>query len=131
MRKKSDARQRAEVVEDPTLWPLDIRITAAANRIPRFLVEFARVMNTTSEEITGKARHRHLVVPRHVAMWFLMKHSGLTQYTIGKIFDRDHSSVHHAQKRVEDLLEVGDREIAFAVESVNHIALEVWPPRVR
>lgn len=131
MRKKQTARHHAEVVDDPTRWPLDIRITAGVDRIPRFLVEYARLMNTNSTDLTGKARFRRLVIPRHAVMWFLGKHSGLTLETIGRIFDRDHSSVYHAQKKIEDLLETGDSETAFAVEAVNQIALEIWPPRVR
>jgi chromosomal replication initiation ATPase DnaA len=131
LRQKQETRRSAETLEDPQRWPLHVRITADVSRIPRFLVEFSRLMNITAEQITGKGRQRSLVTPRHVAMWFLANESGLTLEDIGRIFDRDHSSVHHARSKVEELLEVGDSEVQFAVESVNEIALEIWPPNVR
>ena len=71
---------------------------------------------------------RSLVVPRHVFAWFLAECSGLTLTEIGAFLDRDHSSVLHARKSVDRLLEVHDVDVKFAVESIQQIALEIWPP---
>jgi len=49
----------------------------------------------TAEDVLGRRRRAHEVLARQVAM-YLMKLEGGTEVFIGKFFERDHSTVHHA-----------------------------------
>lgn len=112
---------------DPRRWPLAVRIAQDLDRLPRLLVEFSAVMGVSPHAVRSKSRIRSLVVVRHVFAWFLAECSGLTLEAIAAFLDRDHSSVIHARRNVDRLLEVHDPEISFAVESIQQIALEIWP----
>lgn len=126
---KQAAREyRVEEDADPRRWPLAVRINRDLDRLPRLLVEFCAVMGITAQAVRGRTRIRSVVVVRHVFAWFLAECSGLTLQAIGSFLDRDHTSVIHARRNVDKLLEVHDPEICFAVESIQQIALEIWPP---
>ena len=127
--KKAAREHYLEEDADPRRWPLAVRMSRQIDNLPRLLVEFASVMGVTADGIRGRSRIRSLIVPRHVFGWFLCECSGLTSTEIGSFLDRDHSSILHARKQVERLLEVHDPEICFAVESIQQIALEIWPPK--
>lgn len=126
---KKAAREFHEMPDsDPRRWPLAVRMSRNLDRLPRFLVEFAQVMNVSAEAIRGRSRIRRIIVARHSFAWFLAECSGLTLQSIGAFLDRDHSTILHARKQVDRLLDVHDADVKFAVEALNTIALEVWPP---
>ena len=65
--------------------------------------------NCTIDEIKGKTRLRHIVLARHIAMYILKMNRAGTLYAIGKMFGRrDHSTVIHAAKQVEILIQFKD-----------------------
>ena len=113
---------------DPRRWPLAVRISRRIDLLPRLLVEYSSTMGTNADAVRGPSRLRSLVVTRHVFAWFLAECSGLTLQEIGDFIGRDHSSVLHARKQVDRLLEVQDVDVKFAVESIQQIALDIWPP---
>jgi len=55
------------------------------------------------KDITGGLRVREYVEARFFAMYFIQKYTGLSLEKTGLLFDRDHSSVHHAKKTIDDL----------------------------
>ena len=68
--------------------------------------------------LSGKGRTHHLALARQVAMYLLRVEAGLRYTEIGKILgNKDHSTVIHAIKKIEDLLKK-DSEIK---QSVNEI----------
>ena len=62
----------------------------------------------TIEEITGRCRDRQLVMVRHCLIWTLRQYRRMPLNAIGRIFDRDHTSVMHACQKVRDYIECQD-----------------------
>ena len=52
-------------------------------------------------ELMGRTTSQKFAVPRHVAMYLMMKHIGISQGCVGGLFDRDHTAVSHSRKTVE------------------------------
>ena len=61
-----------------------------------------------AEVLYSKKRDRHFLTPRHVSMFLMRKYTAYSLKDIGKRFHRDHTSVMHAVKKVEDLMETDE-----------------------
>lgn len=86
------------------------------SRIQSITVEYFTV---SLADLIGRSRKREHVWPRHVAMYYASKLTTMTQVQIGKAFGgRDHSTVFHAIRAVEDAVET-DREMREEVEAVG------------
>ena len=59
-------------------------------------------------ELIGKTRRRDIVMARHCVMWIMRKKQHMTLSMIGKVFDRDHTSVIHGITKVNDYLDTHD-----------------------
>ena len=55
-------------------------------------------------ELIGHGRRREIVDLRHLMMTIAYHEFGLTVKTVGKMFNRDHSSVVHAKDKMKTLL---------------------------
>ncbi len=55
--------------------------------------EFARMANTTSEEIVGSTRKAPIVNARHVMFYVMHEHLNMSNHQIGRICNRDASTV--------------------------------------
>ncbi len=53
----------------------------------------------SAEAILGDSRNQIVVLARQQAMWLAAKETGLSYVSIGKIFNRDHTTVLHAVRR--------------------------------
>lgn len=51
--------------------------------------------------IVGKERYPRLVIVRHIAMHFIKEKTDLSLVDIGKIFDRDHTTIIYSLRNVE------------------------------
>lgn len=58
----------------------------------------------TTAEMRGKSREKHITVARHYAMW-RARDAGFSYPEIGRFFNRDHSTVMHAIRRLEEKVE--------------------------
>lgn len=56
-------------------------------------------------ELVEHKRTRHLVFIRHLIMYVLREKTDLTLLQIGQILDRDHTSVIHAIRMIENYLQ--------------------------
>lgn len=56
-------------------------------------------------DLTGRLRDREFVVPRQIAMFLIKEHTKMSLVEIGKMFNRDHSTVIYSIRTVRDLLE--------------------------
>lgn len=68
--------------------------------------------STWKRLILGKSRRKPIVNTRHIAMCVAYELSGLSTIALGKLFNRGHDMILHAQKRVNtsrDLREQADR----------------------
>jgi chromosomal replication initiator protein len=57
------------------------------------------------EELFKKDRHPNIVAARYILMFVMKKRMGMSLVSIGKHFGKDHSTVIHAVKKVECILD--------------------------
>jgi chromosomal replication initiator protein len=71
--------------------------TAEANRASpdTVLQAVVRYFGVTLDDLRGKARHKEIVMPRQVAMYVLREDTRLSTPEIGKLLNRDHTTVLH------------------------------------
>ena len=60
------------------------------------------------EQITGSTRKREVVMVRHCLMWVMRNKLRMTLSNIGRLFDRDHTSVIHGIACVNNYLYTDD-----------------------
>ncbi len=70
--------------------------------------------------ITSKDRWASLIVPRHVAMYVIRDLCGLTVKEIGKIFNRDHTTVLYALNAVQQMIDVGSERYTKLIGYLNY-----------
>lgn len=73
--------------------------------IDKVLNDVAETFNVTKEEMTGKRRNREFADARHVAQYLIHVKMNRTCTATGAIFNRDHSTVLHAVKNVNNRME--------------------------
>ncbi len=61
--------------------------------IDRIIEEIAKKFSITPEEIKGKKRSQDVAMARHVAIYTIREVTGMAYKSIGKIFDRDHTTI--------------------------------------
>lgn len=70
-------------------------------------------------EITSKSRVQDVVAIRMVAMWALRRNTPITLKSLGKLFNRDHTTVIHACQTVDRLIYACDDKIMAVVEKIR------------
>lgn len=70
-------------------------------------------------EIKGKLRKYEFVVARHVSMYLIRKLSGYPLSAVGKLFNRDHSTVIYAIDHVTNMIEVQSPQYLKLIGYVN------------
>ncbi len=80
----------------------DLVKPAVVQREPPVILDaVARHFGVSIEELRGKARHKQIVAPRHLAMFLLREDARLSYPQIGQLLGgRDHSSVVHACDKI-------------------------------
>jgi chromosomal replication initiator protein len=68
------------------------------------LEETATYFGLTLGDLVSKSRSRPLTTARHVAMYLLREHTGLSLIKIGDLFQRDHTTAMHGIKKIEALM---------------------------
>jgi chromosomal replication initiator protein len=64
------------------------------------LLAVARFYGINSDDLKGKSRHKQIVVPRQIAMFLLREDAHLSTPDIGRLLNRDHTTVLHAVKQI-------------------------------
>lgn len=77
----------------------------------------ARQHGLLPEELTGRSRARHIIPARQEAMWMVHRRAGLPLTATGDLFDRDHTTVLHGVRRVEQRIRE-DEQLASWLERV-------------
>jgi len=78
----------------------------------------AKAYNLTDKQLTGKTRTMELVIARHIAMFLCRELTSSSLISIGTYFGkRDHSTVIHACKAIEDKM---NKDVGFST-NVNNI----------
>jgi chromosomal replication initiator protein len=65
------------------------------------LFAVGRYYGVNSDELKGKSRHKHVVGPRQIAMYLLREDAHLSTPDIGRVLNRDHTTVLHAVKLIK------------------------------
>jgi len=71
----------------------------------RVLQKVASFYNISVEKLCGRSRKKEFAFPRHVAMYLLKKKCGVSLSQIGKVFERDHTSVVYAVAKIQEKVE--------------------------
>ncbi len=58
------------------------------------------------EELMSKSRAQRIAIPRHYAIYLMRAKTELSTTEIGRIFKRDHSTILHSEKTINNLREV-------------------------
>ena len=64
------------------------------------LTAVARYFDVEVEALKGKSRNKQVVVPRQIAMYVLREDAHLSTPEVGRVLNRDHTTVLHALKQV-------------------------------
>jgi chromosomal replication initiator protein len=64
------------------------------------LLAVGRYYGVNADELKGRSRQKQIVVPRQIAMYLLREDAHLSTPEIGRLLDRDHTTVLHALKQV-------------------------------
>jgi chromosomal replication initiator protein len=64
------------------------------------LAAVGRYFGVKLEDLKGKARHKQIVVPRQIAMYLLYEDARLSTPEVGRLLNRDHTTVLHGVKLV-------------------------------
>lgn len=78
----------------------------------------AETYDVQINDLLGRQRVRRLVLPRHVAMFLVRKHTGHSFPEIGRRFRRDHTTVQHACRKIESRL-MSDVELRQQVHIIE------------
>jgi len=70
-------------------------------------------------DLFTERRWQKLVIPRQVAMFLIYRHTKHATPGIGKIFNRDHSTVVYAVHKIHDLVEQGDDQVIGIIHAVS------------
>lgn len=73
------------------------------------ILEVARVSGVTPEQITGPSRQRSRVRARQMAMLICHEYCQASLPEIGRVFNRDHSTVKHGVDRTKERITPADR----------------------
>jgi chromosomal replication initiator protein len=86
------------------------------------LQETAKYFGFRREDLSSKSRSRPLTTARHIAMYLLRELTGLSLIKIGELFARDHTTVMHGIKRIEQLMPARDtvyRQVQQLTKNIN------------
>lgn len=73
----------------------------------------------TIPEIKSIGRRNSVVRPRHVAFYIASRYTGLSIAAIGRRFGRDHTTILHAVRKMEELVLV-DKDLASTIEMLEN-----------
>jgi len=69
------------------------------------------------KEVAGRSRTADVVRVRHAVMWILRDRADLSYPQIGRLFDRHHTAVIHAEAKIEGARRV-NRQLAAALDAI-------------
>lgn len=73
------------------------------------------------DEVLGPRRYKGLADVRHVAMYVAQKLCSASFPAIGRVFDRDHTSILHGVSKIQKRLDDGDVELKRAIDEITDI----------
>jgi chromosomal replication initiator protein len=102
----------------------------------RFRTAVQAVSNVTGikrRHILGQRRFRRYIDARHMAMQLVRQSTKLNLTSIGRLFERDHSTVIHASNSVKSLIDISDNyrdEFNQIVSEYDRLIKELQPDAI-
>lgn len=87
----------------------------------RIIKEVAATYNVNVSDILGDSRKQPLVMPRQIAMYLAHDITGLSLVEIGKVFNRDHTTVIYAREKIDGMAKADEnfyQEISALSEKI-------------
>lgn len=95
-----------------------------APRIRDVIFAASEVFGVPHDNILSDRRSRDVVIARHTAMYVAYKITFCSTTMIGKAFgNRDHTTVTHAVKKLEVMVEEGREDVIKNVEEIKAMAI--------
>jgi chromosomal replication initiator protein len=96
------------------------------------LLAIGRFYGIKIDDLKGKSRHKQIVAPRHVAMYLLREDGHLSTPEVGRLLNRDHTTVLHGIKQVASDI-ARDGPSRAAVRGVREVVAggSIQPPTLR
>lgn len=76
-------------------------MSAGTTSINRVVLQVSKATGVRPDQIMGRARTKHVVRARFAAMAIARDYLGLSYPAIGRAFDRDHTSIINAMRKVD------------------------------
>jgi hypothetical protein len=101
--------------------PLQMNAQSVDSRICEYiLIVVSKYLNVPDNFHTTKNRKQELVFARQLSMMLMRQHTKLCLENIGKIFNRDHATVLHGIRHIENLAET-EKSVKKQVIEINQI----------
>ena len=72
----------------------------------RVINTVAKYYKVSKKDLLGKSRKSNIIVARHMSMWLVRKIVKLSYVEIGKVFNRDHSTIISAVQSIETSMKI-------------------------
>lgn len=102
------------------------RIYARRSPVPKpdifdaIMREASGIFGVPIEGLISSRRDAETALARHVVCYLAYKQTGLSLPAIGRLLgNRDHTTILHAVRRIEKLLEAGDEDLAVAIITIT------------
>jgi chromosomal replication initiator protein len=91
-----------------------------------YIMKFvSNYFSTSIEDMKGKTRKREIVVPRQVTMYLTKEYTNMSLKAIGYHFgNRDHSTVIHAIKTVNDMMDTDQKFYAMMQDILKKVKMK-------
>ncbi len=104
---------------------LNVRIKMSQISADVIILQVCEEMKLRFSEIISESQKKELVVARHLVMWLCAYYCGFTDKKIGEILRRDRSTITHALKTVNDMLDTGDPLYFIPLTAVENRILKI------
>jgi len=94
--------------------------SASTLSLANLIVKFTALhFNVAPERVYSKDQHKAVADARHIACYFIYNEMKLNRCQVGRLLNRDHSTVLQSIRKVENLLSAKDPEITGAYNDIK------------
>lgn len=97
---------------------LESRLSRCSTMSQTITVAVCHSFGVSREELLAKGKKPHALVPRQVAMYLMEKHSGRNTRRVADFFNRDHTCVINARRKVP-VIAAGDSTVAARIRQIE------------
>ena len=92
------------------------------NYVDNIIKEICKYYSLTQDQVKGKSRKREIVKARFIAIYIIRTETDFKLSAIGRIFNRDHSTILHSIRIINDTLTLKyDTDISDELTEIKKI----------